>query len=103
MSERSLLRRCLFVKSRECLVDADEIPLEVCRLCIEAWKIQASTIMVRREVVKTLEAVGVPTALLELDHMFENGEIELDDYIEKREKILESLKRQTYSKLEEPL
>ncbi len=91
MSQTSLVRRCVFVKDRECLVDVDEVPLEVCRLCIEAWKTQVNMIMVRRSVVKALEALP----LIELDRMFESGEIELEEYISRRGKILESLRQRT--------
>jgi len=34
-------RRCAFIASRPCLVDVDELPLDVCRRCIDAWKIGA--------------------------------------------------------------
>lgn len=34
-------RRCAFIQARACPVDVDEIPLDVCRLCIDAWKISA--------------------------------------------------------------
>ena len=32
------MARCIFVKERECPIEGEEIPLEVCRLCIEAAK-----------------------------------------------------------------
>lgn len=34
-------RHCAFISSRACPVDVEEIPLDVCRLCIEAWKTSA--------------------------------------------------------------
>jgi len=34
-------RRCAFIQSRACPIDVDEIPLDVCRLCIDAWKTSA--------------------------------------------------------------
>jgi len=37
MSE-TLGRRCAFVPGRVCNVEGDEIPLEVCRLCLETWR-----------------------------------------------------------------
>lgn len=54
-------RRCTFIQSRACPIDVDEIPLDVCRLCIDAWKTSAEiqaltgsqvapqTIMVQRQ------------------------------------------------------
>ncbi|MCW4049488.1 MAG: hypothetical protein NWE89_07095 [Candidatus Bathyarchaeota archaeon] len=35
------MRRCAYVFSRPCPVDVDEIPLDVCRICIDAWKTSA--------------------------------------------------------------
>ncbi|MBN2334073.1 hypothetical protein JXL21_00840 [Candidatus Bathyarchaeota archaeon] len=35
------VRRCAFIETRRCPVDVDEIPLDVCRLCINAWKTSA--------------------------------------------------------------
>lgn len=32
------MARCIFVREKECPIEGDEIPLEVCRLCIEAAK-----------------------------------------------------------------
>lgn len=32
-------RRCAFVHSRHCYVEVDNIPLDVCQLCVEAWRI----------------------------------------------------------------
>jgi hypothetical protein len=34
-------RRCAFIQARACPIDVDEIPLDVCRLCIDAWKTSA--------------------------------------------------------------
>ena len=34
-------RRCAFITTRPCPVDVDEISLDVCRLCIDAWKTSA--------------------------------------------------------------
>ncbi len=36
-----MTRHCAFISSRACPVDVEEIPLDVCRLCIEAWKTSA--------------------------------------------------------------
>ena len=36
-----MTRHCAFIASRACPVDVEEIPLDVCRLCIEAWKTSA--------------------------------------------------------------
>ncbi|HDJ22093.1 MAG TPA: hypothetical protein ENF19_02700 [Candidatus Bathyarchaeota archaeon] len=34
-------RHCAFIPTRVCPIDVDEIPLDVCQLCIEAWKTSA--------------------------------------------------------------
>jgi len=34
-------RQCVFIKARSCPIDVDEIPLDVCKLCIDAWKTSA--------------------------------------------------------------
>lgn len=34
-------RQCAFIQARACPVDVDEIPLDVCTLCIDAWKTSA--------------------------------------------------------------
>jgi len=34
-------RKCAFVQSRVCPIEVDEVPLDVCRLCVEAWKTSA--------------------------------------------------------------
>ncbi len=34
-------RQCAFIQARACPIDVDEIPLDVCRLCIDAWKTSA--------------------------------------------------------------
>lgn len=43
-SEPSEQRRtnCIFVSDWICHVEADEIPLEVCRLCVEARRVHAT-------------------------------------------------------------
>jgi len=34
-------RQCAFIQARACPIDVDEIPLDVCKLCIDAWKTSA--------------------------------------------------------------
>ena len=36
-----MTRQCAFIKARACPIDVDEIPLDVCKLCIDAWKTSA--------------------------------------------------------------
>ena len=34
-------RQCAFIQSKACPIDVNEIPLDVCTLCIDAWKTRA--------------------------------------------------------------
>jgi hypothetical protein len=34
-------RQCAFIKAKSCPIDVDEMPLDVCKLCIDAWKTSA--------------------------------------------------------------
>jgi len=36
-----MTRRCAFISTRACPIDVDEIPLDVCKLCLDAWKTSA--------------------------------------------------------------
>ena len=128
-------RRCAFLPNRICYVEADEIPLEVCRLCLEAWKAGNERVTVRRSV--GVEAPEMPSAfrkptvqtqpleraeretsvnsvkpereqmlsLAELDRLFAEDKIGLNEYLEKRKRIVNSAKRgnSTFAVLEEML
>jgi len=102
-------RRCVFVEGRVCNVGAEEIPLEVCRLCLEAWKSRSSLIMVKRpleeaEAPRVAQAVerkkeelpveagtkAVNGGLSELDRLFSEGRIGLEEYVERRKNIVNS-------------
>lgn len=124
MSERAR-RRCIFIPDRECRVDADEIPLEICQLCLEAWRAMNSRVTVRRsldelrmagvqpiqavegqpvQLVKGEEAVQRPAAhqpervkvaeaLAELDRLFEEDKIGLEEYVRRRKSIIDSARQ----------
>ena len=128
-------RRCVFVPNRVCHVDADEIPLDVCRLCLEAWKAGNERVTVRRSV--GVEAPEMPSAfrkptvqtqpleraeretsvnsvkpeheemlsLAELDRLFAEDKIGLNEYLERRKRIVNSAKRgnSPFAALEEML
>jgi len=125
-------RRCVFIPDRGCHVDADEIPLEICQLCLETWKAMSGRVTVRRSLdrlraaevqpvqtveerpvqaeqrpVKGEEAVQPPAAqpervdmaeaLAELDRLFEEGEIELEEYVRRRKSIVDSARKKRNS------
>ena len=109
-------KECVFVKGWMCPVNGDEIPLEVCRLCIEARKTQATFMTVKRLEKELEEAVVAPELpelsltppspasqpfppkpalrqqLNALDRQFENNQISLEEYIQRRKSIVEALR-----------
>lgn len=114
-------QRCAFLPHRVCHVEADEIPLEVCRLCIEAWANESGNVTVKRSMQgleatetaasalkkPTLQALPSPEAevplkpepeqapgsLTELDRLFAEGKIGLGEYLESRKRVVNSAKR----------
>jgi len=135
MSE-SAERRCAFLPNRVCHVEADEIPLEVCRLCLEAWKAENEHVTVKR-FVRGVEAPEMPSAfrkptvqtqpleraeretpvipvkpeheerlsLAELDRLLAEDKIGLNEYLERRKRIINLAKRgnSPFAALEEML
>ncbi len=96
-------RRCIFLREKECYVDADEIPLEVCRLCLEFYKIKMSNLSVKSSVKFERECSVTPISrgflsvdevkreLRELDERFIEGEIAFGEYIRMRESLLSKI------------
>jgi hypothetical protein len=104
-------KTCLFVPKRLCSLEVDEIPLDVCRLCLEAWKAYIGYMMVRRpharaeelapsiheETAPPLQAEPVRAgrksfeSLQEIDRHFMNGELTLQDYLMKRKEAVKRL------------
>jgi len=87
---------CVFVKSWTCPVESDDVPLEVCRICVEARKTQpavinrTATISRASKVFPTKPVHDTIGHLNELDKQFEKNEISPEEYVEKRKNILES-------------
>ena len=110
-------KMCLFVPKRVCSLEVDEIPLDVCRLCLEAWKAYIGYVMVRRpharaeelapsplqapsiheETAPSLQAEPIRAgrksfeSLQEIDRHFMNGELTLQDYLMKRKEAVKRL------------
>jgi len=103
-------RKCVFV-DRPCEVESDNIQLEVCRLCLDAWKARSGTIMVSRPAItseapskpilersvevkpaeaKPEESKSMTEQLGELDRLFFEGKISVEDYVERRKRIVNS-------------
>lgn len=105
-------RKCVFVP-RPCNVEGDEIPLEVCRLCLNAWKLIGGQINVKKHfATKYFEAkVETPVkaefkslseSLAELDKMFAEEEIGIKEYLERRKEIVNSeSQRRAWTKMYE--
>jgi len=114
-------RACIFVPGRACPVDLDEIPLDVCRLCLEAWRVHVESAVVRpvkRELEVSVEgpgpsgadrtrllALGSPSqpapapslglmSLSELDKLFWEGKIDVGEYLRRRKELVNSLRRE---------
>ncbi len=46
----SLKKKCVFVSDWKCPIETDEIPLEVCKLCLEARRLHSKQVMISRQV-----------------------------------------------------
>jgi hypothetical protein len=115
------INECVFVPGRVCPVELEEIPLEVCRLCMEAWRLSGGNMSVKPHVSSSrLQGGGEPSgrlevsgaveakpsfgsgsftsarsqlSLSELDRLFWEGRIEVDEYVRRRREIVNSMKR----------
>ncbi|MEM1659492.1 MAG: hypothetical protein QXK94_10715 [Candidatus Jordarchaeales archaeon] len=96
-------RRCVFI-DRSCNIDVDEIPLEVCSLCIDAWKFSEGRTTVKRA-VEVSRSVGMAKpayrgeaevkrslteSLTELDKLFQEDKLTIEEYINRRREIVNS-------------
>ncbi len=100
MSRKTQMNKCVFVQDKICNVDADEIPLEVCKLCLEVWKTSNENITVKRSMERpsrTTEESEEPdyrriySSLSELDRLFSEGKINPDAYIQRRREVIDSI------------
>jgi hypothetical protein len=57
--------KCVFVPKWKCPIEAPEIPLEVCKLCLEARKLQLKQVKINRQ-VETVE-LSAATSLTEIE------------------------------------
>ncbi len=115
-------RRCAFVHSRQCFVEADNIPLDVCQLCVEAWRIDreltaretqyANINQVQTSRLPQLQSSNPPTTqaqtrtpdidekLRNLDQLFLEDSIDPQEYVKRRTSILNGLPAD--AKVQEP-
>ena len=102
------MAKCIFRREWWCPVEADEIPFEVCRLCIEARRTQTVMAMSRQgmaeeppaelfqpPITSTKEepAQSLSSLLSELDRRLFEGRIGMDEYLEERKRIIDSHKQ----------
>lgn len=103
-------RRCAFVHSRRCYVEVDNIPLDVCQLCVEAWRIDreltaretqyANINQVQTSRLPQLQTAVTPTVteqqknpevdeqLRQLDQLFLEDSIDPQEYVRRRTSLL---------------
>ncbi len=62
----SLKKKCVFVPDWRCPIETDEIPLEVCKLCLEARKLQSKQVKISRH-VETVELAPTTEAETEAE------------------------------------
>lgn len=46
--------KCVFIKEWECPIETSEVPLEVCKMCLEARKIKSKHVKIKRQ-IKSVE------------------------------------------------
>jgi hypothetical protein len=46
----SVKKNCVFVQEWKCPIETEEIPLEVCKLCLEARRLQSMQLKISRQV-----------------------------------------------------
>ncbi|MFA5869711.1 MAG: hypothetical protein WC941_08440 [Candidatus Bathyarchaeia archaeon] len=93
---------CMFVADYTCQLEVEEIPLEVCRLCVEARKSHGD--MLAKTVKRTVRKTEAPKPVAEpriaeseleslssLDRLFVNDEIALEEYVRRRGEAVKRL------------
>ncbi len=93
---------CVFVEVWACPVDGDDVPLEVCRLCVEARTCHGD--MLAKTVKRTVRKAEAPKpvaepriaeseleALSSLDRLFVKDEIALEEYVRRRGEAVKRL------------
>lgn len=75
-------RRCAFIEGRGCSFAADEISMDFCRVCIDAYKATGGAGAPPR-------ADRSKEKLAQIDALFQRGELEPEDYIRLRKGLME--------------
>ena len=90
--------KCVFVADWPCHVEVEEIPLEVCRLCLEAKNNyanqQSKTVkraIMRAEVPRPPSSEELLATLSNLDRRLLNDEVSIEEYLQGRNEIVKQL------------
>ncbi|MHA1632556.1 MAG: hypothetical protein ACTSXC_07115 [Candidatus Freyarchaeota archaeon] len=89
--------RCVFISDWICPIEASEIPLEVCRLCLDARWAHANEKRIERTVMrppKPISEEGKLSDILSLDRHFMNGDLSIEKYLRKRKEAIISLQKE---------
>jgi hypothetical protein len=93
---RDNYKRCIFVREWDCNLETDEIPVEVCQLCVEARK---TYIMETRRLMRNSRNVEQPPLspidkLQKLDRIYTSGQIDAEEYLQRRREIVRMLRNE---------
>lgn len=75
-------RRCAFIEERPCSFEADQISMDFCKVCIDAWKAGGGAKGAAHPTNKSKEK------LAEIDSLFQSGELEPEDYNRLRRSLM---------------
>lgn len=105
MSVEAKERLCAFVRDWKCHVEAEDIPLDVCRMCLDARRLHIEEL--GRVVKRTGVAMpslqpqiqlapiqggrGAMEELSHIDDLFMKGELSFQDYLAKRKEAMKHL------------
>jgi len=87
-------RKCAFIEERQCNFESDQISMDFCKVCIDAWKSGGGGKPAGLQADKSKEK------LAQIDKLFQEGELEPDDYIRLRKGLMEEKPKRA---VEEPV
>ncbi|HIH88892.1 TPA: hypothetical protein HA344_06770, partial [Candidatus Bathyarchaeota archaeon] len=74
-------RRCTFIEGRQCSFEADQLSMDFCKVCIDAWRSSGGA-RVAQPVDRSREK------LTQIDALFQRGELEPEDYVRLRRSLM---------------
>jgi len=94
-------RNCIFVQGRPCPFPSQQIPLQTCQVCVDAWKTEVA--LKSRDSEQQLQAIAetgggqgaeaqeTVSRLNELDRLFKDENLDPVEYVRLRKKQIERL------------